>query len=314
MTCGEKIKLKRKELGLSQTDLANRVGLKFGTISKYEKDEISIPSNTLKLIADVLNISTDYLLGVTSMENPKKYLEKILSNYELTETEYDLTVTELINTRTFNLDLLNSTNENMSKLSKVYKEIFNIYTNYIETNSLENEINDFEKIKNINASIDEKFIEMLKSLDKNKIIKKEESNVFPVIDKPKQYPILGKISAGLPILAVENIEGYTYIPSSKIQKGYDYFFLRVQGDSMNLKFPNGCLLFIQRQPELENGQIGVFRVNGDDATVKRFKRENGFIILEPMSSNPEHQVQIYNPQKINIEIIGKVISFIGDVN
>lgn len=314
MTCGEKIKLKRKELGLSQTDLANKVGLKFGTISKYEKDEISIPSNTLKLIADVLNISTDYLLGATSMENPKEYLEKTLSNYELTETEYDLTVTELINTRTFNLDLLNSTNENMSKLSKVYKEIFNIYMNYIETNSLENEINDFEKMKNINASVDEKFIEMLKSLDKNKIIKKEESNVFPVIDKPKQYPILGKISAGLPILAVENIEGYTYIPSSKIQKGYDYFFLRVQGDSMNLKFPNGCLLFIQRQPELENGQIGVFRVNGDDATVKRFKRENGFIILEPMSSNPEHQVQIYDPQKINIEIIGKVISFIGDVN
>ena len=105
-------------------------------------------------------------------------------------------------------------------------------------------------MKTINASVDEKFIEMLKSLDKNKIIKKEESNVFPVIDKPKQYPILGKISAGLPILAVENIEGYTYIPSSKIQKGYDYFFLRVQGDSMNLKFPNGCLLFIQRQTRI----------------------------------------------------------------
>ena len=83
---------------------------------------------------------------------------------------------------------------------------------------------------------------------------------------------------------------------------------------MNLKFPDGCLLLVQKQPELENGQIGVIRVNGDDATVKRFKEENNLIILEPMSSNSEHQVQIYNPQKIKIEIIGKVICSITDVN
>ena len=83
---------------------------------------------------------------------------------------------------------------------------------------------------------------------------------------------------------------------------------------MNLKFPDGCLLLVQKQPELENGQIGVIKVNGDDATVKRFKEENGLIILEPMSSNSDHQVQIYNPQKIKIEIIGKVICSITDVN
>ncbi len=83
---------------------------------------------------------------------------------------------------------------------------------------------------------------------------------------------------------------------------------------MNLKFPDGCLLLVQKQPELENGQIGVIMVNSDDATVKRFKEENNLIILEPMSSNPEHQVQIYNPQKIKIEIIGKVICSITDIN
>ena len=83
---------------------------------------------------------------------------------------------------------------------------------------------------------------------------------------------------------------------------------------MNLKFPDGCLLLVQKQPELENGQIGVVMVNGDDATVKRFKKENNLVILEPMSSNPEHQVQIYNTQNINIEIIGKVICSITDVN
>ncbi len=143
---------------------------------------------------------------------------------------------------------------------------------------------------------------------------KQDNNVFPTVDVPQKYPVLGKISAGLPILAIENIEGYMYAPSSKIQSGYDYFFLRVIGDSMNLKFPNGCLLLVQKQPELENGQIGVIMVNGDDATVKRYKVENDLVILEPMSSNPEHQVQIYNPKKTKVEIIGKVICAITDVN
>ena len=83
---------------------------------------------------------------------------------------------------------------------------------------------------------------------------------------------------------------------------------------MNLKFPDGCLLLVQKQPTLENGQIGVFRINGYDATVKRFKEENGLIILEPMSNNPKHYVQTYNPQDVPVEIIGKVVSYIGDVN
>lgn len=68
-------------------------------------------------------------------------------------------------------------------------------------------------------------------------VKKEESNVFPTADIPIKIPILGKISAGLPILAVENIDGYEFAPSSYIKKDFEYFYLKVQGDSMNLKFP-----------------------------------------------------------------------------
>lgn len=63
MTCGEKIKYLRKQMRLTQTELAYKVGLQFGTISKYEKDSISIPAENLSKIADVLNTSTDYLLG-----------------------------------------------------------------------------------------------------------------------------------------------------------------------------------------------------------------------------------------------------------
>lgn len=143
---------------------------------------------------------------------------------------------------------------------------------------------------------------------------KIESNVFPTADIPKKVPVIGKISAGLPILAVENIEGYEFAPSSHIKEGYEYFYLRVQGDSMNLKFNEGDIVLIQKQDTLENDEIGVILVNGDDATVKKYKSENGLIILEPMSTNPENTVQIYNPKNISIKIIGKVVSYQGRIN
>lgn len=140
-----------------------------------------------------------------------------------------------------------------------------------------------------------------------------ESNVFPITDTPKKVPIVGRISAGLPILATENIEGYEFAPSSQIKEGYTYFYLRVQGDSMNLKFNEGDIVLVQKQDDLENNEIGVILVNGFDATVKKYRKENNLVILEPMSTNPENTVQIYNPKDTPIKIIGKVISYQGKI-
>lgn len=134
-----------------------------------------------------------------------------------------------------------------------------------------------------------------------------------VDDVPTKIPVVGKISAGLPILATENIESYEYAPSIYIKEGFEYFYLRVNGDSMNLKFNDGDLLLVQKQDNLENDEIGVILVDGMDATVKKYKYENGLVILSPMSTNTDHIVQIYNPKDINIKIIGKVVSYQGKV-
>ena len=145
--------------------------------------------------------------------------------------------------------------------------------------------------------------------------KKEfDNNATPLPDEPVSIPVLGKISAGLPLLAVENIEGYDFAPCSDIKKDFEYFYLIVTGDSMNLIFQDGYRLLVQKQDTLENGEIGVIMINGCDATVKRFRNDNGMVILEPMSSNPEHHVQIYNPKEVGVKIIGKVINFTGKVN
>ena len=140
-----------------------------------------------------------------------------------------------------------------------------------------------------------------------------ESNIFPIADSPINVPVLGRIAAGLPLLATENIEGYELAPSSIIKEGFDYFYLRVNGDSMNLKFNDGDIVLVQKQDDLENDEIGVILVDGQDATVKKYKYENGFVILSPMSTNPSHVVQIYNPKDVLIKIVGKVVSYQGKI-
>ena len=141
----------------------------------------------------------------------------------------------------------------------------------------------------------------------------KSAKLDPNIILTKKVPILGKISAGLPLYAEEQLEGYMMVPETIIKKGIEYFCLRVKGDSMNTKFNNGDLVLVQKQDTLENGEIGAIRVNGFDATVKRFKMQGDFVILEPMSNNPEHTVQIYNPKDVEIQIIGKVIWYMGKV-
>lgn len=124
----------------------------------------------------------------------------------------------------------------------------------------------------------------------------------PIIHK---IPILGRIAAGLPLYAEEHIEGYTY---TERNGGAEYFALRVKGDSMNAaQINDGSMIIVRRQPEVDNGQIAVVRVNKDDATVKRFKQEGNIIQLIPQSYNPEHQIQIYDLKNTDIEIIGKVV-------
>ena len=142
--------------------------------------------------------------------------------------------------------------------------------------------------------------------------KNVDNNVFPMPDNAVPIPVVGKISAGLPILATENISRYEFAPSSLINKNFTYFYLTVTGDSMNRKFNDGDIVLVQQQSDLENDEIGVFLID-DEATVKKYKTQNDLIILEPMSNNPIHTVQIYNPKEKSIKIIGKVISYQGKV-
>lgn len=123
---------------------------------------------------------------------------------------------------------------------------------------------------------------------------------------PQQVaPLLGTVRAGLPMYAEENIEGYIPIRQTD---GAKYFWLYVRGDSMNAAgMADGDQILVREQPEVENGEIAVVMVNGDEATVKQFRREGDLVILTPRSLNPIHQPQIYDLKKIPVHVAGKVI-------
>ncbi len=120
-------------------------------------------------------------------------------------------------------------------------------------------------------------------------------------------PILGTVAAGLPIDAEQNIIGYSAVPPMYVKKVKNLFYLRVKGDSMDKEFPDGSDVLVDVDATVTNGSIAVVLVNGNEATVKKIRFEDDRIILFPLSNNPEHNPQIYDPSKVEIKIIGKVV-------
>ena len=114
-------------------------------------------------------------------------------------------------------------------------------------------------------------------------------------------PIVGRVSAGSPILATENIEDYIALPQSMLGEG-EHYVLGVRGESMiEAGIMDGDYVVVRKQPTAYNGDIVVAMVE-DDATVKRFYRENGHFRLQPENSTME---PIIVPE---VTILGKVVS------
>ena len=112
-------------------------------------------------------------------------------------------------------------------------------------------------------------------------------------------PILGKVAAGMPILAEENIEGDLVVPADFARKTGS-FVLRVQGESMiEAAILDGDLIVVSPQPDATNGEIVVAMIDGE-ATVKTFYRESGRIRLQPENRT---MAPIYAD---DVQIVGKV--------
>ena len=119
-------------------------------------------------------------------------------------------------------------------------------------------------------------------------------------DHVNAVPIVGKVTAGLPILAVENIEDYFPLPK-QIARQDETFILHVKGTSMiNAGIMDGDQIIVRKQSEAHNGEIVVAMIE-DEVTVKRFFKEKNRIRLQPENDTMD---PIYVP---DVQILGKVI-------
>lgn len=115
-------------------------------------------------------------------------------------------------------------------------------------------------------------------------------------------PIVGKVHAGSPILAEENIYDYISVPECEMRAG-DYFYMEVEGDCMiDAHIVEGSLVLVRMQNRVENGQIAVVRVD-DEVVLRRVKWLQNQLILYP--ANPNYEPLIIGSG--DVQIIGRVV-------
>lgn len=152
----------------------------------------------------------------------------------------------------------------------------------------------------------EKYGYIVKENAKNRSIKVVNyKNSIPEIkyqeDEFLKVPVYGKVTAGQPITAIEDISDVFPLPMS-FAKNHDLFMLRVQGESMiNAAILDGDLIIVEKTPVARNGDIVVALIDRENATVKTFYKENGHYRLQPENDTME-------PIIVNeVEILGKVV-------
>lgn len=132
----------------------------------------------------------------------------------------------------------------------------------------------------------------LTQLEKKGLLRRDPTKprAMEVLDgqgsRGRSVPLVGRVTAGLPILATENIEDYLVLPQSLQGRG-DLFALRVQGESMiEAGIEDGDIVVLRRQETAENGEIVVAMID-DEATLKRVYYEDGHVRLQPENAAME---------------------------
>lgn len=200
----------------------------------------------------------------------------------------------------------------MKKLTERQKEVLNYIREEVVNKNYPPSVREICKALNLSSS--STVHSHLKALQKKGYIKRDPTKPRAIAitdpamtDKPlqqaKPVPLVGQVTAGIPVLAEENIEEYLLLPS-EIVKNDVVFLLRVQGESMkDAGILPGDLIIVRQQASAENGEIVVALLE-NEATVKRFYREKDHVRLQPENSN-------YKPIITkNISILGKAVGLL----
>lgn len=150
--------------------------------------------------------------------------------------------------------------------------------------------------------------DLLNMLDKTQEFIVNNNNKLDNFGNPVvPIPILGTVKAGYDYLAQENWIGTIDVETSLVGNGKDFFALKVHGNSMSPVLIEDDIVIIRKQNDFENGDIVVAIINGDEATIKKGKKSDSSILLQPLNTAYEPLIFTYDEMKtIPVEIIGIV--------
>lgn len=137
-------------------------------------------------------------------------------------------------------------------------------------------------------------------------------NMVPIDARTFRVPIVGRVAAGRPIVADEEIVGYEYIDNKYSKDGHEYFGLRIVGKSMEPTIMDGDIVIVRRQNYVESGEIAIVLIDGEEATAKEVKESADGITLIG------HNAAVYTPhfysaqevKNLPVQIIGRVVQSI----
>lgn len=131
----------------------------------------------------------------------------------------------------------------------------------------------------------------------------EEAAPAPDRDDVRDVPLVGRIAAGSPVLAVEDVEDVYPLPESLVGSG-PVFMLRVKGDSMvDAGILDGDLVVVRRQPDAADGDIVAAMIDDEEATVKRLYRREGTVVLH--AENSAYPDMVFSE---GVTVLGLVVS------
>lgn len=312
---GAYLKKLRKDNGLTIRELEKQSGVSNAYLSQLENGKRGIPTpDILMKIHEPLGVGYDELMEKAGYISSTTKNELLPETIQTMNTFGDLV--ELISNAT--KMFLKSIRDEDGFLTKEFKEF--MFKDFLELYP-DMSLDDLEELST-DPELSQKLFEHLTLEEKitflNILIKGfVEQNIDPkeVFYTSKiqsensvstlRVPVLGYIAAGQPILAEEQIEDWTEIPNQWNFKHNEVIVLKVKGDSMiGSRIYDGDKVVVKLQQNVENGEIAVVNVNGDEATLKRVKRtEDGQFILYP--DNPKYEPTFITNEKARI--IGKVI-------
>ena len=126
--------------------------------------------------------------------------------------------------------------------------------------------------------------------------------------KGVRIPVLGYVVAGIPIEAIEDIIDYEEIDEELARTG-DFFALQVRGESMEPVLYEDDVVIVRKQPTADTGDIAIVLINGDEATIKKIKRERDGVMLIGYNTTI-YEPHFYSNEEIEslpVQILGKVI-------